>query len=383
MLFFLLSGCLPVDSPGANSQACAQEQIDALTGGWQITWSVKLEDGYIAEPPFVVGDRVILIERSSNTSPLARLRAFQIQTGEELWFSDQIKVGYGAAQDHDNSYFATYAASTTSVIDLDTGELVLDENLSFMSALFSLTIDNDILYWHDYYGNFRATRLPTGELVWERSLPEAGRGSSLFVTADKRLIVSLMTGLWVLDAETGNVIERFSPNDTADTRLYVDSFLVGEANYGLLKAVSIETGETVWEKRYRPFIHYEPPILYGGKLYFIGEKVGDMAYFRSYVLAVALEDGRLQWRSEAKDGIELLSGIDVLKGVGYAIFEDGTLRSIDLETGEINIVLRSEALSYWRNNDSSYFPVPGLSASDELLFASFGCSTLYALRPPP
>jgi len=108
-----------------------------------------------------------------------------------------------------------------------------------------------------------------------------------------------------------------------------------------------------------------------------------MARFPSYVMAVAIEDGSLLWRSEAKDGVELLSGVDILEGTAYAIFGDGTLRSIDLETGEIDIILRSEALSYWKNNEGSYFPIPGLVASDELLFASFGCSTLYALRPPP
>jgi len=355
-----------------------------LADGWQISWSAVLEDDYIAEPPFIVGNLVILIERSSSTSSLARLRAFQIQTGEELWFSNQIKVGYGEVQDHDSAYFATYETSTTSVIDLHTGELVLEEKLPFMSALFALTLDNSILYWHDYYGNVQAMRLSDGEVLWENSLlPEGGRGGSLFVTANQRLIADSEAGIWILNAETGEMIEHFPPNSTADTRLYADSLLVGEANYGLMRAVSIETGETVWEKQYTPFITQDPPTLYDGKLYFIGRKNEDMARFPSYVMAVAIEDGSLLWRSEAKDGVELLSGVDILEGTAYAIFGDGTLRSIDLETGEIDIILRSEALSYWKNNEGSYFPIPGLVASDELLFASFGCSTLYALRPPP
>ncbi len=383
VLPLLLTACWPGTSFLRGSPpTCAQEQIEWVAEKWQTAWSVRVEDGYISAPPFIAKDYVIVIERSFRTPSLATLHAFQIKTGEEVWVSNKITVGYDAARVHTTTYFATYEVGMGSVIDLSTGTRVLGEKEAFPS-LYALTVDDHALYWHDFYGHIRATSLQTGELLWEQFLPEVGKGNSLFVTADKRLIVDALSGLLVLDPSTGAVIENFPANSFASPELYTDSLLVGDANLNDLKAVSIETGETVWEHPYRPFIPYESPTLYNGKLYFIGEKVGDMAFYPVYAMSVSLADGGVVFKSEAEDGIEILSGIKVLDETGYAIFEDGTLRSIDLENGEISQVLHSDALSYWRNTDNPYFPIPGLTASDEYLIASFGCSTLYAFRPLP
>lgn len=382
ILLILASGCTQ-GSVRNNPPTCNHEQLALFSDDWQVAWSVQVADGYISDPPLIVGDYVVVFHRLFESPSRASLRAYNIHTAIEMWASDPVPVENGTLSKYNNTYFALYAGAAVSVIDLRTGGVISLRTSSLTSGIFSLALGEDVLYWHDYSGNISAIALPNGELLWEVSLPDAGRGGSMHLSTDNRLIIDLLTGLWVLDAETGSVIEQFPPNSSAYTVLYNNMLLVGEGDSDSMKSVSIETGETIWENRYRPFIGYEQPTLFNGNLYFIGEQAADMAFYRIYATSVSLNDGKIVWQASAADKIGLLSGIDILKGTGYAIFEDGTVRSIDLDNGKIDVVLQSEALAYWGNVDSSYFPVPGLAASDEMLFASFGCSTLYAFRPPP
>jgi len=268
-------------------------------------------------------------------------------------------------------------------LDVESGEVTVQIEVPWV---FSLALDDKLLYVHDYFGNFRAYSLPGGELAWERQLPEAMRGSDLFVTQGQ-LVVSLLTGLWILDAENGQTITQFPPNSSASTQLYKDTFLVGEEGIGLafLQAVSIETGEPLWRKQYQPFITYEPAAYSGGNLYFPGE--GASLEGAKQIMAVALESGDLLWTYQPEGEIGILSGIAISNNTGYAILSDGTLRAIDLKEGKARMILQSNALydldTYWTADGSEGgYRVPGVAVADDYVFVSFGCQTVYALRTP-
>ena len=251
--------------------------------------------------------------------------------------------------------------------------------------IFSLALDDQRLYVHDYFGNFRAYNLPEGELVWERRLPEAMRSSELFVTQG-RLVVSLLTGFWILDAENGQTLAEFAPNPSASAWLY-NGFLVGDEGGGLafLQAISIETGELVWRERHWPFITYEPPAYSDGILYFPGGDNGLRG--AKQVMAVELGSGELLWAYQPEGEVGILSGIAISGNTGYTILSDGTLYAIDLERREARTILRSKALydlaTYWTvDNGEGGYRVPGIAVMDGYLFVSFGCQTVYAFHMP-
>jgi outer membrane protein assembly factor BamB len=353
-----------------------------LEPGWQVAWSAKIEDMYISDPPFVVGNSLVVITRLIANQSQNRVHAYDLHTGEEIWAV--LDIGVGSPSPHSqtlratDTYIASCSRNSTSVLYTNSGEAAFQIDGPWM---FSLTLDNERLYLHDYFGNFRAYNLPGGELAWERQLPEAMRGSDLFVTQG-RLVASLLTGLWILDAESGQTIAQFPPNSSASTWLYEDTFLVGEKGVGLasLQAVSLETGELVWREQYQPFISYEPPAYSGGILYFPGGDFGLEG--AEQILAVALESGDSMWMYQAEEEVGVLSGIAISDGTGYAVFSDGTLRALDLETGGVSVILRSDALYYWATDDASVISVPGVAVADNYVFVSFGCQTVYALRTP-
>lgn len=364
--------------------ACAQEQVTLLEPGWEVIWSARIEDGYVSKPPFVAGDYLIVTDRTIGRRSRPRIRTYQISSGQEVWVSSDVEVGALSLQTlaFTREYVATHAFNSTSVLRVDSGETVLELDGLWV---FSLALDEERLYVHDYSGNFRAYNLPTGELAWERQLPEATRNSDLFVTQG-RLVVDLLEGLWLLDTESGQIINHLPPDRsssrTAHPGLYEDTFLVGEEGVGLvfLQAVSLETGELLWREKYRPFITYEPPAHSGGVLYLPGG--GFTREGAEQVLAVKLESGELVWSYQPGEGVGVLSGVAISNETRYAVFSDGTLRAVDLETGEASIILRSDTLYYWATDDAKYFSAPGVAACDDYLFVSFGCRTVYALRMP-
>lgn len=385
---FLLSACQLVSRPpGEKVPACAQEDIILLEPGWQVAWSARIENGYIKARPYVIRDYLIVIDRDISNPTQKRIRAYHLHTGKEVWRSPWFR-GYpdrGTLRIASASYIAGYANASTTVFvwHVESGELAAQIEGPWV---FSLALDDQRLYVHDYFGNFRAYNLPGGKLAWERQLPEAMRGGDLFVTQG-RLVVSLLTGLWILDTESGQTIAQFPPNPSASTWLYEDTFMVGDEGAGLafLQAVSIETGELVWRERYWPFITYEPPAYSDGILYFPGGDNGLKG--ARQIMAVALESGDLLWTYQPEEEIGILSGIAISNSTGYVILSDGTLRAIDLKGGQASVILRSNALydlaTYWTvDNGEGGYRVPGVAVIDGYVFASFGCQTVYALRMP-
>jgi len=384
----LLLACRPVSPPReGNASVCAHEDITLLEAGWQVAWSVQIEDGYIKDRPYVVRDHLIMIDRDISNPRQRQIRAYYLRTGEEAWTSPYSRehLARKTLRVANASYIAGYADNSTTVfvLAIESGEVIVQIKGAWV---FSLALDDQRLYVHDYFGNFRAYDLPGGSLVWERQLPEAMRASDLFVIQE-RLIVSLLTGIWILDAESGQTVAKFPPKSSASTWLYEDTFLVGEEGVGLafLQAVSIETGELLWQERYWPFITYEPPAYSNGILYFPGGD-NDLRGAKQ-VMAVALESGELVWAYQPEGEVGILSGIAISGDKGYTILSDGTLRAIDLEEGEASVILRSGALydltTHWTVDDGEEgYRVPGIAVINDYMFVSFGCQTVYALRMP-
>jgi outer membrane protein assembly factor BamB len=365
---------------------CDQEQVTLAEPGWRILWSARIEDGYIKAPPVVVGDHLIVIERTIGPQSESRIRAYQLYSGEQVWMTDGMRVNelFLQSPDYVGENIAVYEPlGPVYVLRADSGKVVLELS---DRLVFDLALDRERLYVQDYSGNFLAYGLTTGDLVWERRLEGGTKGGDLFATQG-RLVVNLLKGLWVLEGSSGQTVAHFVPDDSssgiARPTVYEDTVLVGEEGIGLnyLQAVSLETGELLWREKLKPFVMYESPTLAGGVIFFPG---GDHLESGGVerVLAVELGSGDLVWSYEPGQGIGVLSGIAILHGTGYAIFSDGTLRSIDLETGTAKIILRSSALYHWDTDGAQDFSVPGVTTVGDSLFASFGCRTVYALQMP-
>jgi outer membrane protein assembly factor BamB len=370
-------------SPQINTSACAQEEVTLLEPSWQMAWSVKIEDGYIELPLFATEDYLIVVDRAIANQHQKRIRAYHPYSGKEAWSSPAPIGSPGQTFFVTEKYIATYAQNSTAVLYTESGEKALqfgNSGVPSLAGVFALALDdeNERLYVHDFFGNLSAYQLPAGKLVWERKIPEAMRASNLFVT-QRQLVVSLLTGLWIFNAENGHTLAQFPIDKSADTRLYENEILIGE-ELNLLRAVSIRNGKIVWEKKYRPFILYEPPAYSSGILYFPGGDWGSEGAHQ--IWAVSLQTGEPVWTYQAKEGVGAISGVAVMDGTGYAVFSDGTLRAFDLETGHMNVILKSEALYYWAVDDAEVFSIPSVAATDDHLFVSFGCSTLYALQTP-
>jgi outer membrane protein assembly factor BamB len=384
-MFLLVLACQPISlSPHSNTPACAQEEATLLEPDWRIAWSAKIEDGYIELPLFVTEDYLMIVDRAITNQHIKRIRAYDPYSGREAWSSSVAPIGSpGQTFLVTEKYIATHARDSTVVLYAESGETAVQfgsSGLPSLAGVFSLALDDagERLYVHDFFGNFRAYQLPTGELVWERRMPEAMRASNLFV-AQGQLIVSLLTGLWILDTENGHILTQFPVDKSADARLYENELLVGE-ELNSLRAVSIRSGQIVWEKKYRPFILYEPPAYFSGTLYFPGGDWGPEGAHQ--VWAVSLQTGEPAWTYQAEEGLGIVSGMAVMDGIGFAVFSDATLRAFDLRTGQAKVILQSEALYYWATDDAESFSIPSVKAVDGSVFVSFGCSTIYALRAP-
>jgi outer membrane protein assembly factor BamB len=149
--------------------------------------------------------------------------------------------------------------------------------------------------------------------------------------------------------------------------------LLGRGPESLL-AVDGQDNQPLWTKSYSHSpggVEFEP-IVYE-----------DVVYIRTSqedLLAIDLYTGELWWRypivSESTASRRLLSDLVVLRGVLYGIFSDARLHGFDPVTGhEIGHIQFVDV-----SKVSNAVTVPGLAASEDMLFVSLGKTRLYAFE---
>ena len=95
-----------------------------------------------------------------------------------------------------------------------------------------------------------------------------------------------------------------------------------------------------------------------------------------------INTGESFWEYHPAGGVEVISNVAVLNDLVYFLASDKTLRAVELHTGKQVGQLQSRYLRSWHDLElGEYISVPGVAASESLLFVSFGGRTLYAFAP--
>src|SRR3990172_1870334 len=355
------------------------EESLTMNSGWRIAWSATVEDGYILHPLFVVDDYLVAVDRTIADQEQKRIRVYNIKSGDEKWEKAFSEVGIPSEQTlvANEQFMATYSLGAIDVFEVESGELAVQlRDL----VVFSLALDEKQLYVHDTLGHIRAYELSSGELKWDQQLPGATRKGYLAI-ANKELTVSLLTGLWQLSTETGQVLNNFSVKRGSYSTLYGDDYLV-EQVLNSLRVTSILTGEVLWQEGYRPFITYQSPVNDHGVLYFPAwlENTGSQTRAVRLINAVSLDNGRMLWQYQSADGIEVISGIAINQGMGYFLTSDGTVWSLSLSDGSATPIGHSTSLYYWKQDSSPFFSIPSVVTAGNRVLISFGCRTVYAVE---
>jgi outer membrane protein assembly factor BamB len=271
--------------------------------------------------------------------------------------------------------FQTYPS--LQAIDLETGLHKWETPL----GVRGLASDYETRLFVASENTYQALEAVSGRVLWTSDVRPIERGESpiwydssakeLYAWEDTRILV-------VLDSHTGEVRRKLNRMLWDGSPLIVHNgvLLFGRGPESL-SAVDGQDNQPLWTKSYShsPGGVESEPIVYEGVVY--------IRTTQEDLLAIDLYTGELQWRYPIVTGStasgRLLSNLVVLRGVLYGIFSDARLRGFDPVTGQeighIQFVDVSEV--------SNAVTVPGLAASEDMLFVSLGKTKLYAFKAVP
>lgn len=265
------------------------------------------------------------------------------------------------------------APSPLHVIDLTTGR-DLWETLFIVRGVG--TDDKSRLFIPELDA-YQALDAVSGEVTWVSEVkPQIRTGFALYDPSTRELYGRDMNLTWVvMDGETGELLRELNGEMFGDGGpLIVNEGVLFCEEYSpdRLFAVDGRENKLLWTKDYSPAGSIFTPMAYENTLY--------TRTLSQALLALDLQTGDVQWQypngRASSTSLRLLSNLVVLDGVLYGIFSDARLRGFDPVTGQeighIQFVDVSEV--------SNAVTVPGLAASEDMLFVSLGKTKLYAFR---
>lgn len=227
---------------------------------------------------------------------------------------------------------------------------------------------------------YQALDAVSGEVIWVSEVePEIRTGFALYDPSTRELYGRDMNLTWVvMDGETGELLRELNGEMFGDGGpLIVNEGVLFCEEYSpdRLFAVDGRENKLLWTKDYSPAGSIFTPMAYENTLY--------TRTLSQALLALDLQTGDVQWQypngRATSSSLRLLSNLVVLDGVLYGIFSDARLRGFDPVTGQeighIQFVDVSEV--------SNAVTVPGLAASEDMLFVSLGKTRLYAFKAVP
>lgn len=354
-----------------------EDRLGALTVvGLPLTpaWEYQAP-GPIDRPPLYQRDHLIL----KGDKVLISLNA---SSGSEEWrhhspfriympYSENLVLSDGVIA------YQTYPwPSQLQVINLETGQGQWETS----SAVRGFTADNDSRLFTTVQDAYQALESTNGRIVWISGIQPIERGSSpmlydpsageVYVWEDTRVLV-------VLDVDTGKIRRRLDHTLPEGNPLIIHSGIlyIRQSRSGSLLAFNGQEDKPLWTVNYslpddmfQPLIHMN--ILYSRTT-------------QETLLAIDCNTGVIEWQyplaSDSSASGKLLSNPVILDNVIYGIFSDAVLRGFNADTGQ--------QIGHIQFSDVSDVPfgltVPGLAASENMLFVSLGKTKLFAFKTNP
>jgi outer membrane protein assembly factor BamB len=331
--------------------------------------------GPIDRPPLYHTDLVIL-------KGSFEFWAIDANSGTEKWrhwpdysewriyapFSDDFLVVDGVL------VFQTYPwPNSLHAIDLETGQ----HRWETPSAVRDLASDHKARVFAMAENSYQALDAASGQVIWISDMRPMERGGPIWYdsSAEELYVWEFSRALVVLESKTGEVIRKLGLTLYEGSPLAANSgvLFVKRGRESLL-AIDGRDNQLLWAKSYSHSfagVMFDP-MIYEGILYI---RTSEEA-----LLAIDVYTGDVQWKypsgPDAVTSVRLLSNFVVLNGIFYGIFSDARLRGFDPVTGQelghIQFVDVSDV--------SNGVTVPGLAASEDMLFVSLGKTKLYAFK---
>ena len=255
--------------------------------------------------PIITNQKIFNIDSSGDVS------AFSLQSKELLWHKrifeklwlKNYKVAHLGACD--NKLFAVAGVNQIKALSQDNGEILWQKDLS---VIFNSTpiCDGEAVYISSSDNKTFALNSENGEIKWihygiAKSLAIFGSGQP--VVYKDVLVASYSSGeIYAIDKKTGQNLwsqdlnlnqvynSDFFLNDVDATPLVKNDVVYAIGNGGLMKAISLKTGEDIWKKSIASVVDFW---LAGDFLYVINSD--------NKLLAVYKKTGGIKWMVQLPD----------------------------------------------------------------------------------
>ncbi len=365
-----------------------EEGIIASTLPLQLKWTYKVKDAILYPPWYYEG--IVYVNSHRYVHPIVdilgdaldtQIHALNADDGKTKWVFGGHNIGgrrdYPSEVVNSGNLIA-FVHGMGNVTVLDTREGFVQWQLG-PSVTYSLLADDRTLYVA-VEGHVRAYDLMTGVRLWESEEHFPARMSMGLALDRGRLYVLGGKETWILDPATGRTeaILDIEPGSyftiVSAGRIFVEEWHRDAPSW--LVCYDAESGELLWRKPYWP-----------GCLYWRGTIVGNMLLFRTNsgsLQAVDTDTGESVWEYKPPGEAEIISNVAILDSLVYVLASDKTLRALDIGTGKEIGMLKSASMWSWKDREPGLglvISIPGVAASDDMLFVSFGGRTLYAFGP--
>jgi len=289
-----------------SEQTLTRSNVDSLTQRWKN----GVDGTYIYSSPVVANGRVFI-------AGFNQMVAVDADTGSTIWTFDP--PGYGvstATVVGPNVYFTAIDGDArierAYALDAATGSqlwgVVLDEASNRNSLRSNPAVVDGRLYVGGFDGRLHALDAGTGAEIWSASVGTSDGQwvSSSPAVADGRVIIGCRCGgVFAFDAETGASLwtSNFGGGATDATPVIAGDRVITQGDG--LRALDIATGEQMW---YRGIGGISSPAVQNGVVYTASGR---------NVSAVSLATGQVIWESDYVGEVDFESSPAVANGVVY------------------------------------------------------------------
>ncbi len=312
--------------------------LDAETGAQKGTFFPQGEyKGVLYWSPVTVGDGVAFVGFADSGGGLARLYAFDPQTGQQLWYVPVDTYIQDAPTYVDGVVYVGDATGYVYAVDVETGSIKPGWPFQAESAVWaSLLVVDGRVYVASMDHHLYCLDAESGQVIWDQEVGGAMAASPIL--EDGILYVGAFDGkLYALRADTGEPVEGFEFK--AGNWIWSDALMSGGQLYvtaldGKLYALEPSNGAII------PPYPYNSGDVSGGKDVIRAAPVqaGD-------VIVVATESGRViavqgatpkwsPWPSGVPQAAIYTTPV-VSGGRIYVVLMNGQLQTLDAETGAI------------------------------------------------